>query len=251
MIKKNLLLVYVSFFMMTASVAQIKIILKLDDFGVKDGNCAALPVLDFLVHMQLKAGLGVIANRVDGTGLSVLNKYLGATNKDGEHLFEIWHHGLDHVKPEFNGTTYAYQKEHFDGATQLIKNSLHLQMHSFGAPYNANDTTTNLVIATDSNYKVTMFNKPAAAAGAGIMNLTNRVNMESATGIVDYNYFVTNFKNCKDSFTNYMVLQGHPLKWEQMHLTQFVQIIDFLLAQGCVFVTPYEYYLAARAADAK
>jgi len=238
----NFILIVALYFISNAAFAQRKIILKLDDFSVKNSICPAAPVLDYLVQKRVKAGIGFIAQRLDATAISTMAKYMNATNGTGQPLFEVWHHGLDHIKPEFKETGYAYQKEHFDGATQMIKELLRVQMRSFGSPYNANDTNTNKVIAEDANYKVTMFNKPAAPASTGILNLNNRVNMETTTGQVDYNAFVTNYNTYKNTYTDLMVLQGHPHMWTTTLLDQFKQVIDFLLAEGCEFVTPYEYY---------
>jgi hypothetical protein len=229
-------------FVCNTSFAQIKIILKLDDFIAKNGTCTGSTTLDYIVTKKIKATIGAVAIKFDATALSTLAPYLNATNLSNEKLLEVWHHGYDHIAPEFIGTTYAYQKAHFDNANDSIKNCLRLQMRSFGAPFNHNDAVTNTVISENPNYKVCMFNDPAPSAG--ILNLTNRVNMEISTGNPDYNFFLTNYNTYKTVYTDYMVLQGHPYQWGTAELAQFSQIVDHLIAQGCVFVTPYEYYLS-------
>ena len=103
----------------------------------------ASPVWDYLIANNVKGGAGAIANRFDNTATAVLTPYITATNSVGDTLMEVWHHGYDHVNPEFSGTGYDYQKSHFDQATQLIKSLLGIQMHSFGTPYNASDANTN------------------------------------------------------------------------------------------------------------
>jgi hypothetical protein len=222
--------------------AQRKIILKLDDISVKNSVCPATATLDYLVSKKIKASIGAVGTKFDATALSILYTYLNASNLSGEKLFEIWHHGLDHIDPEFSGTGYAYQKWHFDSATTLIKNYLRLQMKSFGAPFNHSDTNTNKVLAEDANYKVSMFMDIAPAAS--ILNLTNRVNMENGTGNPQFSYFDANYNTYKDVYTDYMVLQGHPNVWTAAHVTEFARIIDSLVARGCEFVTPYGYYLS-------
>jgi peptidoglycan/xylan/chitin deacetylase (PgdA/CDA1 family) len=225
-----------------ASFAQRKIILKLDDFVVKNNTCSGSATLDYIVQKKIKATIGAVALKFDGSALGFLAPYLNAKNDINQKLFEVWHHGLDHINPEFSGTGYAYQKWHFDSANQLIQNYLRLQMHSFGTPFNHNDTVTNRVISENSNYKVCMFNDPAPASS--ILNLTNRVNMENGTGNPEYSYFLSNYNTYKTTYTDYMVLQGHPNVWGVNQITQFSQIIDFLVSEGCVFVQPYEYYLS-------
>ena len=241
---KHIILFFIVSFLSSISNAQPKIFLKLDDFSAKNSSCLSIPTFDYLLSKQIKAGLGATAIRFDGTALSILSPYLNATNAQGEKLFEVWHHGLDHIAPEFEGTGYIYQKTHFDSADQLIRNYLRIQMNAFGAPFNANDDITNTVVSENPLYKVSMFNNPAAGAATGILNLTNRVNMENGTGNPEFSYFLNNYNTYKNSYTNYMVLQGHPNVWATAELNQFKLIIDFLIAEGCEFVLPFEYYLS-------
>lgn len=221
----------------------LKIFLKLDDMAVNNSATPSLPTLDYLLENYIKASFGLVATRNDDTILSFLESYLNATNTSSEKLFEIWHHGYDHINPEFRGTTYEYQKQHFEDADEIMSNLLRLQMHTFGAPFNQTDETTNTVISENSNYKVTYFTYPAPDVSTGILNLTNRVNMESSTGVLDFDYFVTNYNANKDAYTDYMVLQGHPNLWDESDLQEFIKILDFLIFEGCEFDLPYDYYL--------
>ncbi len=218
------------------------IILKLDDFYVKNYVISGREALDTLAHRNVKAGLGFIADKSDTT-LASFKTYLQRNTKAGEPLFEIWHHGLDHKNPEFSGTGYAYQKQHFDSANQLMKQYIGVQMHSFGAPYNASDSTTNRVISEDRNYKVSMFNKIKPGAKDGFINLTNRINIEITTGKPDYDYFVANYQKSKSLYNDYIVLQAHPPHFKGDAIVQFTKIIDFLIAEGFSFETPYSWYL--------
>jgi peptidoglycan/xylan/chitin deacetylase (PgdA/CDA1 family) len=208
---------------------------------VKKGICDFTPTLDYLLQKQLKAGLGAVANRMDTTSKTTLNSYLNATNARGEKLFEIWNHGFDHVRPEFQETGYDYQKVHFEEADHLIKKQLGIQMQTFGAPYNACDSVTNKVISENPNYKVFLFNSLKQNPRNGITYLDHRVNMENGTGNPEFSYFIENYTKSKGKYTDYMILQGHPNKWTPEILEQFKKIIDFLILEGCEFVLPNEY----------
>lgn len=238
-----ILLLILIFIKLEVLVAQPKIILKLDDLEVKNGVCPSTLTLDYLVRNKIKAGLGFIANRLDNSASKTLQQYILAKNFDGERLFEIWNHGFDHVRPEFLGTGYAYQKNHFDRATKIIEELLGVKLRTFGTPYNESDSITNRVVLENKDYKVFLFSKVEPSPNSGILNLVNRTNMENGTGNPEYSYFVANYNKFKDIYTDYMVLQGHPNKWKTGELDQFKQIVVFLIAQGCEFVTPYEYYL--------
>jgi peptidoglycan/xylan/chitin deacetylase (PgdA/CDA1 family) len=221
-----------------------KIILKLDDLSVKSGMCQCLPVMDYLLQKELKAGFGIISNKNDNTVLSTLTPYLKAKNSKNEVLFEIWHHGFDHIKPEFQGTGYEYQKSHFVQADQQINKLLGIQMHSFGSPYNATDSVTEKVISENQNYQVFMFSSLKKHEKSDILYLDHRVNMENGTGKPEYDYFIENYNKSKANYQDYMILQGHPGQWTTEKLDQFKKIIDFLISEGCEFVTPHEYYLS-------
>lgn len=222
----------------------LKIILKLDDFYCNNGSSTSIPTLAKLRLAGIKAAIGFVADRNDATALSVYSPYLNETNSNGDKLFEVWHHGFDHESPEFEVNPYSYQKPHFEDANQLILDGLRVQMHTFAAPFNATDTTTNTVVSENLMYKVTMFQDPAPNVSTGILNLTNRVNMESATGVPSLSTLITNYDIYKNSYTDYMVLQGHPYAWTtQAKLDEFQSIINYLNSKGVEFVLPYDYYL--------
>jgi len=229
---------------------KLKIILKLDDLGVNSSaGFAASPVYDFLKSNNIKANMGAIANRFDNTASAILAPYLNATNLVGDTLYEVWNHGYDHTSDaitgiyEFSGATYANQKSHFELATQTIKNLLGVQMHSFGTPYNASDATTNIVIGENTNYKVMMFSDVVSSTN-GVLYMNNRVNMESETANPVYNFFVANYNSYKNTYKNYMILQGHPNTYSATSSTfdQFKLIVQFLISEGVEFVRCFDYY---------
>ncbi len=144
---------------------------------------------------------------------------------------------------EFSGTPYAYQKAHFDSATKVIKTKLGVQMRVFGAPYNQIDATLLQVMREDTNYKAILFGQIDPHPLSGQINLKNRVQIESATGVPDYNYFLSDYNSKKGIYTDYMVMQGHPYAWTtQAKLTEFQNIVNFLISDSVVFNTPYGYY---------
>jgi hypothetical protein len=145
---------------------------------------------------------------------------------------------------EFSGTPYSYQKAHFDSATNVVKTKLGIQMHTFGAPYNQIDATLLQVMSEDTNYKVLLFGQLSPSPASGQINLTNRVYIESATGVPDYNYFLASWYSKKGTYTDYMVMQGHPYAWTtQAKLIEFQNIINFLIStDSVVFTTPYGYF---------
>ena len=225
--------------------AQHKVILKLDDIGVNKGVCVAKPVLEYLLQKNIKASYGVIANRLDSTALSTLAKYMYAKYTKGENLVEIWHHGYDHTNNntsanlhEFKGTSYDFQKAHFNKADSLVKVRLGIQMHSFGSPFNAVDSTTLKVIADNPNYKMLMFFWDSLGKEPQLTRLNNRVDLENGVGNPDYDYFVKDLAKHADYKKSFIVLQGHPNQWDEAKVSQFKKVIDYLIEQRFEFVLP-------------
>ncbi len=218
-----------------------KIILKLDDLGVTENKCSCKLTLDYLIKKNIKASYGIIADRLDNTAKATLQPYLDAKNKKGENMVEMWHHGLDHKRPEFRETSYEYQKEHFDRATQIICSALGIKLHTFGAPFNAVDSVTYRVIAGDPDFKVVFFAKPEYRYSKKITYLNNRVSIEQGTGNILFDQFIKDYEQKKGNYNDYIVLQAHPNKWTKTELDELDKIIEYLQNEGCEFVLPYEY----------
>ncbi len=231
----------VAAFAVGTAAGKTKVILKFDDLGVKNGVVSCARTMDYLKERGVKASFGVIADRLDATAAESLKPYMEATDKKGMTLFEIWHHGLDHKKPEFSGTPYEYQKEHFEKADAKIKEVLGLEMVTFGSPYNATDETTNTVLEENPRYKIFLFCAPGLQSVEGMTYLNNRVNIENGTGNIEYDHFLASYRNNKNKYTDYMVMQAHPNGWGEDKVAVLGQIVDFLLKEGCEFVTPQEY----------
>ena len=125
------------------STAAPRIFIKLDDLYAQDGTYTGKAAMDYLIEKKIKFSYGIIANRLDNTSLASLAPYMNAVDANGDKLLEIWNHGLEHTCTEYSGTSYAYQKFHFDESARLVQKYLGIQMHSFGSPCNANDSITN------------------------------------------------------------------------------------------------------------
>ena len=230
------------------------IILKLDDlrfddryeFGVRTGWIDTLTLLD---NYSVKGSIGIIAE--DSLDLNADNQsdaehinYVSSMHDNGH---EVWHHGWDHQKDgekgEFCGHPYERQKRHFHDSILLIEKKYGITMRSFGTPYNCSDAILSEVFEEQDTIKVFMFGDTPLPVNA--LNLDKRrVNIESSTGEPDFEYFKTKYLN--NLGQDYYVLQGHPKNWEvgSDELNEFSKIIEFLIAQGHTFMTPYQYYLS-------
>jgi predicted deacetylase len=230
--------------------AQLKVIVKLDDFGIVKNNNAA-NVLDTIIAKKLKVAIGVIAKSLDSNARQEYTKYLQATDQNGQKLIEVWHHGYDHSKGnppnnnfEFKGTLYQFQKEHFKHGDKLVKSKLGVQMHSFGSPFNKADNNTIKVIKKNKAYKVFLLKGGESGFRDDLLYLNNEVLMERTTGVINYQLFYDNYQATKDKYKDFIVIQGHPNGWDSSRIAEFLQIIKFLQSQNAEFILPYNYYLS-------
>jgi peptidoglycan/xylan/chitin deacetylase (PgdA/CDA1 family) len=223
------------------SVNQI-VILKLDDLRGNSNRPQFQQVLDILSAKKVKASFGIIAvNYVDDGTKEDL--YAWTRNVAAGGLIEFWNHGLEHNRAadggtwtEFSGTPLAYQTDHLVRAQSLIQSTCGITMHSFGAPFNQTDVVTVEALKAVPDIDVWMF--PDVATAPQFM-LTSRVDMEHVAGDLDESFFRDNY--ARSASAPYIVVQGHPPLWDDAKRTAFGNILDFLLARGVTFMTPYEY----------
>lgn len=215
-----------------------KVILKLDDLYVKDGKCACLPTMSWLFDNGIHASFGIISKRCDNTFYNTLSKYISNYKESSDPIIEFWHHGYDHINPEFKGTSYDYQLEHFNMGDSRVYGLTGIQMKTFGPPLNQVDENTVKVISSNANYKYIFFVSESLFDKTDLIILNNRVNMENGTGNVNYDFFKKNYIEVKDKYKDYIVLQGHPNNWDTKKLEEFKNIVSLLKEDGCEFVLP-------------
>jgi len=246
------------------------IVLKLDDLRQHYGgrvHAGWQKVADYLKAKKIKAGIGVICDTLEEARPSYV-EWIRSRQQSGE--IEFWFHAFDHkvheengVKyNEFNGRSYEEQKERLDRSQKLAKEKLGFAFHAFGPPGGVGSASFNedtlRVMAGDPDMHVMLY--PAPLSGNSPLTTFARKTMAESGGkfvILDVLWQVRLerplFKPNFDSFVSgyakypnreYFMLQGHPAHWSEESFTEFTRIIDFLVAQHAVFMTPSE---AARA----
>jgi peptidoglycan/xylan/chitin deacetylase (PgdA/CDA1 family) len=64
--------------------------------------------------------------------------------------------------------------------------------------------------------------------------------LENPTHVPDFEKFKQRYEQVAQN-EKCLALQGHPNSWDDKRWENFVQIIEYLKNQGCVFMTPSEY----------
>ncbi|MEA3316230.1 MAG: DUF2334 domain-containing protein [Campylobacterota bacterium] len=218
----------------------MNIILKADDLAGYPGKDKTVPkrwqkFVDIIEKHNIKANIGVIGNSLifeDKKYFKWIKKY----NKSG--LIEFWNHGFLHRQfkfdnqsyREFRGTNKKYQFRSITYSNKLAKKRLGFKFKTFGAPYNAIDENTSKALnKTDIKY---YFFGLKSFKG---INITNRINIEYPTHIVNLDYFNKNFKKL-----DYIVIQVHPNSWDINAFKEFENMILFLLEKRCEFILAKE-----------
>ncbi|MFT6867543.1 MAG: hypothetical protein ACJA08_002386 [Cyclobacteriaceae bacterium] len=223
------------------------IILKMDDLEYASPSFVNTWVryVDSIKSYEINSGLGVIIDELNNSPQS-FKDLLISWHKSGD--FEIWHHGWDHQRQnyppdstnagEFKETPYLYQKDHLEKGLKSVKEELEINMHSFGAPYNQTDAVFAKVISENKEIKVWLYcddsNYPEMCLLRGKYNM-----LESSTGVVSFASFMQAYKSNEYP---YLVLQGHPGKWDDKSFEEFDQVINFLKTKNHPFMLPYSYY---------
>lgn len=232
-----------------AKKSQKYVILKLDDLRAnsnKSYNQNWQRLVNTIREKNIKASLGIVAidlikaNQVFKDSLSYWHK---------SPYFEIWHHGWDHKRKnygdskdnlgEFSGTPYEFQKEHFEKSMLFANSQLGIVMKTFGAPFNQTDAIFSKVIRENKYIKVWFYPRDKFEYDGLKLYRGRRNLLESRTGVVSYKSFLEAYKN---NTTEYLVLQGHPGKWDDKSFSEFDKVVKFLKEKDVVFTLPYEYY---------
>lgn len=155
---------------------------------------------------------------------------------------EIWHHGYYHDKAnrvEFSGGTYDEQYKQLKDTIDLMQDKCGITLRTFGPPYNATDKVTIEALNNLPQMKVFFF--PSVTEGGTQLMLRESGNLETDTGVVDYDKFVETYESSKKD-KPYLVLQGHPGNFSDQSFENFKKIVEYLMAKNTVFMTPTEYY---------
>ncbi len=248
MIRNYLITSACFFFVSLSSLSQASqhIILKLDDFefnperykNAMNVRAGWLSSIEYLIENSIPASIGIVAEHL-GKPSDKHNDWVKSLDKNG---IEFWHHGLDHDKNgqagEFHGHSYNYQKSHLNQAYTLVKRNYDIEMKSIGTPYNQNDDVFLKVFSEDNRLAIGFFIKGSCPVNKLCLERFG-MHLEEKVGSVNFEYFLKFYEMNRSS--PYLVLQGHPGQWDKHDLDEFKKVILFLISQGAIFTTPYEY----------
>lgn len=230
------------------------VILKADDFSQGSPGKVSnywKQFFSYLLPRKIKSSAGIIlvcASSYDAESVA----YIKALHNSG--MVEFFHHGWNHVSGttaddlekvdaskrayEFQGTSYAFQKTHFEAGMQAAREHLGITLRTFGAPFNATDATTDRVLDESADIKTVFFE----CRGCSKFRLLQTAKAETNTGLVDYAYFLEQHR--AHAAEDCLVYQLHPQysAFPPRFHSDFVPMIAYLITDEVTFLTPMDYY---------
>lgn len=226
------------------------VMLKLDDLvnrGEKQGpSWRWLQLVSFFEEKDIHGSFGVIVKSIENDN-PAYNEWIRKNALQNGGRIEFWHHGYTHAMnfdfngkkctAEFSGPDEAYMMQAFSKAMDSFREKTGLIFQTYGAPGNATDSTGRKVLEAHPDIKVWLYGD--AKNPAGKLVLRRSLNLEHAVGKVDCQIFLKSYQHQR--MRDYLVLQGHPMMWSEAMFADFKKIVEQLLEDGWIFVTPIEY----------
>ncbi|HSI07964.1 MAG TPA: DUF2334 domain-containing protein [Rariglobus sp.] len=199
---------------------------------------------------QVKVSVGVIGNSLDRDPEGAYARWLVNLGHAGD--VEFWHHGWDHAKNDVNGVTVyeftrsglSHQCEHLQKTLTVFREKTGITITTFGAPNNAMDADTaealnDLPALTGVFCNVGESVCTPLLRGKVLMPMALR-GEANGTGKPDFKKFKEAYAQ-RPSGLAFAALQFHPPYFSDQAFVEFAAIIDFLKAEGWIFMLPSEY----------
>jgi peptidoglycan/xylan/chitin deacetylase (PgdA/CDA1 family) len=223
------------------------VILKADDLVFNDSVHVFPPrwesYLDYIIKQNIASSVGIILNSLDKGNQRYADK---VRNLQLKHGIELWNHGYTHDMSsknekgertyEFWKTPETFQLEQFIKSQKVAKDKLGITIRTFGSPGNGRDSSTTKAISKIPELKVWLYGDPAS--DKFVLKRVAKCDLEFPVHNPDFAHFEANY----DASEPYLLLQYHPMSWDERRFEEFKKIIRFLISKGVRFMTPYAYY---------
>lgn len=221
------------------------IVLKLDDI-ITDQSQRWQRVTNFLEENDLKGSYGIIGYSLEEDNPSYF-KWIKDLHASGR--IEFWNHGYrkrlaSDKAGEFEGS-YEDQKKALQRTQNLAKEKLGIELKAFGPHWSGTNEST--AKALEEIPEITMwFHGRSKSTSKFIFKRV--LTLENPTHVPDFEKFKTRYEQVARN-EKCLALQGHPNSWDEERWENFVNIIEYLRSQGCVFMTPSEYVASLKAGE--
>lgn len=221
------------------------IILKLDDVrqvnnGVVHRNWQR--VADYIEKNDLKASFGIICSSLETDNRAYFD-WIKALQQKG--FIEFWLHGYrqrtnQDKTGEFEQGTFEEQRAVLEHSEKLAREKLGFTLPAFGQHWSGTTDATEKALEAVPEIEIWLYG-PKTPKFYAKVSLPRVMGLENPTFVPDFANFKATYERI-GATEPYLVLQGHPPNWyTDERWNGFLQIVEFLKARGCVFMTPSEY----------
>ena len=228
------------------------ILLKLDDLAWDPKNPEAAvsgrwkQITAYLEGKNLTSSYGILCESLVGEHPAYI---AWLKERQAKGVIELWNHGFafnykadpaSGRKGAFEGTSQAEQRDMLIKGQQLFHDRIGGDLHAFGPHVCHLDGNTYATLETIPEITMVWFYGPPKGVTSGKFVFKRTINLESPI-------FVPNPAEVQEQFLKtgknlpYIAMQGHPNQWNAERYQAFTATIDFLLAQGCTFMSPSAY----------
>ncbi len=213
------------------------VILKFDDLG---GNFLTFDrVAKILRERDIVASFGLVGNTILGVSpkmplITYMKKWI---EEDG---IEIWHHGFYHTKEEFSTDDYDTQLTNFKRTLDEFERTTGLKITSFGSPHNNSGRDTIIMVKDNFPEIKAFFHGYYDDNVSSVYHIRNHCALEpgGVPGTQDLDAFKIMYSYQK--YNSHIFIQIHPGNYKNSQLNVLEEMIDYLIADGCTFMTPTE-----------
>ncbi len=203
-------------------------------------------VTDIIISKNVTADIGLFVKSLTLGNADYL-AYVQSLVDDPKH-FEIWMHGWTGDAKEFLETDYATQLDHFYKARTTMLMKYDYILRDFQDHYWGGNQNTVRIVNEDPFIKAWIYyenskeeNVHGVKPEKQVMPILN-VYMETATGVVSFKKYLSDWSKFKASTLPYIVIQGHPWGYRTDSLrTEFTNVVNDLIAKGVTFTHFNDY----------
>ncbi|MBR5314123.1 MAG: hypothetical protein IKU45_01770, partial [Clostridia bacterium] len=213
------------------------IILKFDDLG---GNFLTFDrVARILRERDIVASFGLVGNNILGVSpkLPLITYMKRWIEEDG---IEIWHHGFFHSKEEFSTDPYDTQLTNFKRTLDEFERTTGLKITSFGSPHNNSGRDTSIMVKDNFPEIKAFFHGFYDDNVSSVYHIRNHCALEpgGVPNTQDLDAFKRMYSYQK--YHSHVFIQIHPGSYKNSQLKVLEEMLDYLIADGCTFMTPTE-----------
>ena len=203
------------------------VFLKADDFSSKG---KWVPFTSELISRKIPFNIGLVSDYLESNEDKKLLLHLSKSP-----LVAFFFHGKSHdcSGKSFLVSTTDKQKKIIKDALDVINRIVDLSVTGFSGPCNqANGNTQVALNELGIGYWLLPYVDHSKFLG---VVYKNRVNVERKTGVVDYDFFKSEFLALLDKDDYSIVIQVHPNMWTEKSLREFFLVVDFFIENGWGF----------------